>query len=123
MKRCFSTASSSTGDWIRLREPFGSSRTNPRSIASCTDATTSWTPKRSTSESRNASTSGKLCPVSTCITGNGTGEGQNALAARCSITAESLPPEKSRHGRSISAATSRMMWIASDSSTRSWLSW
>ena len=61
-------------------------------------------------------TSGKLCPVSTCITGNGSRAGQNAFAARCSITTESLPPENSSTGRSNSAATSRMMWIDSASS-------
>ena len=61
-------------------------------------------------------TSGKLWPVSTCITGNGSRAGANALTARCSITTESLPPENSSTGRSNSAATSRMMWIASASS-------
>ena len=60
-------------------------------------------------------TSGKLWPVSTCSTGNGTLPGQNALVARCSITTESLPPENSSAGFSNSATTSRMMWIASDS--------
>ena len=63
-------------------------------------------------------TSGKLCPVSTCMTGNGSLHGQNALAARCSITTESLPPENSSTGRSNSAATSRMMWIDSASRAR-----
>jgi hypothetical protein len=47
--------------------------------------------------------------VSTCITGSGTGAGQNAFTARWSITTESLPPENSRPGRSMVAATSRMM--------------
>ena len=36
----------------------------------------------------------KLWPVSTCSTPNGIGAGQNALAARCSMTTESLPPKK-----------------------------
>ena len=36
---------------------------------------------RSTRRSRNSSTSGKLCPVSTCITGNGIRAGQNAFSA------------------------------------------
>ena len=63
-------------------------------------------------------TSSKLWPVSTCMTGNGSGAGQNAFAARCSMTTESLPPENSRTGRSNSAATSRKMWIASASSAR-----
>ena len=60
-------------------------------------------------------TSGKLWPVSMCMTGNGSRAGPNALTARCSITTESLPPENSSTGRSNSAATSRMMWIASAS--------
>ena len=64
-------------------------------------------------------TSGKLCPVSTCISGNGIGAGQNAFSAMRSMTMESLPPEKSRQGRSNSAATSRMMWMDSASSTSS----
>ena len=42
--------------------------------------------------------------------------GQNAFSASRSMTAESLPPEKSMTGRSNSAATSRMMWIDSASS-------
>ena len=67
-------------------------------------------------------TSAKLWPVSTCITGNGRRAGANALAATCSITAESLPPENSSTGRSNSAATSRMMWIASASRAWRWVS-
>ena len=70
----------------------------------------------------SSSTSSKLCPVSTCITGNGRRPGRNALSARCSMTIESLPPENSSTGRSNSAATSRMMWMASASSDRRWLS-
>ena len=65
-------------------------------------------------------TSGKLWPVSTCITGKGTRPGVKAFTARCSITIESLPPENSSTGRSNSAATSRMMWIASASRARRW---
>ena len=72
--------------------------------------------------SRNSITSGKLWPVSTCMTGNGKGAGRKAFSARRSSTIESLPPEKSSTGRSRSAATSRMMWIASLSSARRWLS-
>ena len=67
-------------------------------------------------------TSGKLCPVSMCMTGNGSRAGAKALTARCSITAESLPPENSITGRSNSAATSRMMWMASASSAWRWVS-
>ena len=43
--------------------------------------------------------------------------------ARASITMESLPPENSSAGRSNSAATSRITWIASASSTSSWDNW
>ena len=68
-----------------------------------------------TVRSRNSMTSSKLCPVSTCITGNGMRAGKNARWARCSITTESLPPENSRTGRSHSAAISRMIVIASSS--------
>src|SRR5581483_6811798 len=50
-----------------------------------------------------------------CITGNGIRAGQNAFSASRSMTAESLPPEKSITGFSNSAATSRMMWMASAS--------
>ena len=90
---------------------------------SCTDATTSRTLSSATRRSRNSSTSGKLCPVSTCITGNGMRAGQNAFSASASITIESLPPENSSTGRSNSAATSRITWMASASSTSSWDNW
>ena len=36
--------------------------------------------------------------MSMCITGKGRAAGQKALAARCSMTTESLPPEKSSTG-------------------------
>ena len=39
----------------------------------------------------------------------GIGAGQKAFAARCSMTTESLPPEKSMIGEANVAATSRMM--------------
>ena len=54
--------------------------------------------------------------VSTCSSGNGGAEGWNALRAKCSITALSLPTEYSITGFSDSATTSRMMWIDSASS-------
>ena len=114
--RYFSTASSSTGVWMRLRIPSGDSRTRPASSASGTDATTSCTPSSATRRSRNSSTSGKLCPVSTCMTGNGIRAGANAFSARRSMTIESLPPENSRTGRSNSATTSRMTKMLSASS-------
>ena len=47
--------------------------------------------------------------------------GANALRAKCSITAESLPMEYSMTGRSNSAATSRMMKILSASSHLRWV--
>src|SRR5690606_5402992 len=61
-------------------------------------------------------TSSKLCPVSMCISGKGKRPGRNAFSARRNSTTESLPPEKSRTGRSHSAATSPKMKMASDSS-------
>ena len=76
----------------------------------------------STVRSRNSMTSSKFSPVSTCITGNGTGAGQNALTARCSMTTESLPPENSSAGLSMVAATSRKMCTASASSFSRWVS-
>ena len=68
-------------------------------------------------------TSAKLWPVSMCMTGKGSGAGVNAFTARCSITTESLPPEKSSTGRSNSAATSRVTWMASASRAPRWVSW
>ena len=82
---------------------------------SCTEATTSEAPSSSTQRSRNSRTSGKLWPVSMCMTGNGMRPGQKAFWASRSMTTESLPPENSSTGRSNSAATSRMMWMDCDS--------
>ena len=59
--------------------PSGGSRTRPASSASGTLATTSCTPSSATRRSRNSSTSGKLCPVSTCMTGNGIRAGRERL--------------------------------------------
>ena len=58
--------------------------------------------------------------MSTWSTGNGIFPGLKAFAARCNNTAESLPPLKSRTGRSDSAATSRMMKMANDSRRSRW---
>ena len=66
-------------------------------------------------------TSGKLWPVSTCSSGNGTLPGANAFWASRTSTIESLPPLNSSAGRSRSAATSRITWMASASSARRWL--
>src|SRR3954469_541688 len=118
-KPCSSIASSSVVVCSRLRDARGpvSSTTRPVSIDSCTDATISRSPSSATRRSRNSRTSGKLWPVSTCMSGNGNGAGRNAFSARRSSTIESLPPLKSSTGLDSSAATSRMMWIASDSRT------
>jgi hypothetical protein len=114
-------ARSSVKVCMGLREGMVST-TRPASMSSCTLATTRRTPDSATRSSRACNTSSKLCPVSTCMTGNGSLPGWNALSARCSMTMESLPPENSSTGRSNSAATSRMMWMASASSERRWLS-
>ena len=104
----------------RLRVAPGdvSSTVRPASMSSCTRATTRRTPSAAAWRSRNSSTSSKLRPVSTWRTGKGTGAGQKALRARCSMTMESLPPENSSVGRSNSAATSRKTWIDWASSAR-----
>ena len=119
---CFSMASSSVTDWSRLRDARGpvSSTTRPLSIDSCTVATIRSAPTSSTIRSRYSITSGKFWPVSMCITGNGSPAGEKAFRARCSRTAESLPPENSSTPRSSSAATSRITWIASASRARRW---
>ena len=98
--RCSSMASSSVTVCSRFRlacRPV-SSVTRPASMDSCTEATTSRTPSSATRRSRNSSTSGKLCPVSTCMTGNGILAGQKAFSASASMTMESLPPENSSAG-------------------------
>src|SRR5215208_5169564 len=121
-KPCSSIASRSVVvcSWLRDARGPVCSTTRPRSIDSWTLATTSRSPSSATRRSRNSITSGKLWPVSTCITGNGRRAGRNAFSARRSRTIESLPPENSRTGRSSSAATSRMMCTDSASSSRSW---
>ena len=123
-KPCSAIASSSVTVCSRLREARGpvSSTTRPLRIESSTEATIRRSPSSSTRRSRNSITSGKLWPVSTCMTGNGNFAGRNAFSASRSSTIESLPPENSSTGRSNSAATSRMMWIASASSVRRWVS-
>ncbi len=73
-------------------------------IESSTEATISRSPSSATRRSRNSIASGKLCPVSTCISGNGNGAGRNAFSASRSSTIESLPPLNSSTGRSNSAA-------------------
>ncbi len=92
-------ASSSVTVCSRLRDAPGpvSSTARPESIDSCTDATISRSPSSRTRRSRNSITSGKLCPVSTCRTGNGKRAGRNAFSASRSSTIESLPPENMQH--------------------------
>src|SRR5215218_3441738 len=121
-KPCSSIASSNVVVCSRLREARGpvSSTTRPRSIDSWTEATTSCSPSSATRRSRKAITSGKLCPVSTCMSGKGNRPGRNAFSARRSRPLDSFPPLKSRTGFSSSAATSRMTWIASASSACRW---
>lgn len=108
---------------MRLRVPSGDSRTSPRASASGTLATTRCSPSSATRRSRYSMTSGKLCPVSTCITGKGMFAGANAFWASRSITMESLPPEKSSTGRSISATTSRITKMLSASSASRCETW
>ncbi len=121
-KPCSMMASSNVTDCSRLRLARGpvSSTTRPLSIDSCTLATTSRAPTRCTNSSRYSMTSAKLCPVSTCITGNGNRAGANASTARCNSTAESLPPLNSSTGFSHSVATSRMIVTASSANDSRW---
>ena len=123
-KPCSAIASSSVVVCRRLRDARGpvSSTTRPASIESCTLATISRSPSSATRRSRNSMTSGKLWPVSTCMSGKGKRAGRKAFSARRSSTMESLPPLKSRTGRSSSAATSRMTWMASASRICRWVS-
>ncbi len=95
----------------RLRDASGppTSVARPLSIDSWTLATMSRSPSSATRRSRNSNASGKLCPVSMCMTGNGNLAGRNAFSASRRSTNESLPPLKRRTGCSSSAATSRMM--------------
>src|SRR5712672_704840 len=97
------------------------SLTVPRRIESSTERTISRSWRSAARMSRKAITSGKLCPVSICISGNGNFAGRKAFSARRSRTMESLPPEKNSTGFAHSPATSRRMKIASDSSQSRWL--
>src|SRR6266850_483280 len=97
------------------------SLTVPRRIESSTERTMSRSWSSPARMSRKAITSGKLCPVSICISGNGNFAGRKAFSARRSSTMESLPPEKNSTGFAHSPATSRRMKTASDSSQSRWL--
>src|SRR3989338_1967192 len=114
--------SSRVTDWYGLRGLSGSLMTMvPRLMESSSERTISRSPRSAASLSRVAITSGKLCSVSMCTSGNGNFAGRNAFSARRSITMESLPPENSSAGFLHSAATSRMMWMDSLSSASRWV--
>ena len=121
-KPCSAMVSSSVTACAALRLSVSGlrRRTVPFLMDSSTLPTTKRSPNSATRLSRNAITSGKLCPVSTCTMVNGSLFGLslnlNALSARCNTTMESLPPENSRAGLLHSAATSRRMWMDSNSS-------
>src|SRR6266705_1181922 len=115
-------ASSSVTDCAAFLLSLGRrSFTVPRRIDSSTERTISRSPSAAARASRNAITSGKLCPVSTCMSGNGNFAGRKAFSARRNSTIESLPPEKNSTGFAHSPATSRRMKMASDSSQSRWL--
>ena len=78
--------------------------------------TSSSAPRSAAILSRSSYMARNFHVVSTCSNGNGNRDGANAFAARCSITALSLPTEYSITGRSLSATASRMMWMLSASS-------
>ncbi len=82
--------------WSRLREARGpvSSTTRPASIESCTEATIASGTRRS----RNSITSGKLCPVSTCMTANGSGAGRERLLGQRQQQDRVLPAGEQQHG-------------------------
>lgn len=119
-----SIASSSVTACAALRESVSRrSTTLPRLIESSTLRTIRVSPSSAARASRKAMTSSKLWPVSMCISGNGKRPGRKAFSARRNSTTESLPPENSSTGFSLSAATSRRMKMASDSSQSRWLRW
>jgi hypothetical protein len=93
--------------------------TRPSSMSSCTDATTSRTPCSATRRSRNSMTSGSCGRCRRASPGTACGRPERLLG-QVQHDDESLPPLNSSTGRSNSAATSRMMWIASASSERRW---
>lgn len=105
--------STSGTDCSGLRVPSGRSCRSPRSIQSWTWATCRRAPDSSTRRSRKSMTPGKLCPVSTWRSSNGTVAGAKARRASSKTTTGSLPPEKRRPTLSNCPATSRRMWIDS----------
>ena len=119
---CSAMVSSNVTACAALRESVAGlrRRTVPRLMDSSTEPTISRSPSSATRLSRKAITSGKLWPVSICTSGNGNLPGRKAFSARRNKTMESLPPENKRAGLLHSAATSRMIWMASDSSQSRW---
>src|SRR5471030_1006626 len=95
-------------------------RTVPFLIESSTEPTIRRSPNSAARLSRKVMTSAKLWPVSMCTSGKGNLPGRKAFSARRSKTTESLPPENSSAGLAHSAATSRRMWMASDSRASRW---
>ena len=84
----------------RLRDARGpvSSTTRPWSIESCTEATISRSPSSATRRSRNSIASGKLWPVSTCMTGNGNGAGPERLLGQPQQHDRVLAAGEQQHG-------------------------
>ena len=100
-KPCSAIASSSVTVCSRLRDARGAGLLDraagvDRLLHGGDDQLARRAPPRA--RSRNSMTSGKLCPVSTCMTGNGSGAGRNAFSASRSSTIESLPPREQQHG-------------------------
>ena len=115
-------ASSSVTDWCGLRLSSGAfSTTRPDAIESSTERTISRSPSSAARAGR-----GRRSPRESCgrcrraAAETGKRPGRNAFSASRSSTSESLPPEKSRAGFWHWPATSRRMWIASDSSHARW---
>ena len=121
-KPCSAMVSSRVTACAALRESVAGlrRRTVPFLIESSTEPTIRRSPSSATRRSRNSITSGKLWPVSMCTSGKGNFPGRKAFSARRSRTTESLPPLNSRAGFEHSAATSRRMWMASDSRASRW---
>jgi len=66
-------------------------------IDSWTEAILSWASSSATRRSRNSSTSGKLWPVSTCMTGKGSRAGQKAFSASQEHDHRVLAPGEQQH--------------------------
>ena len=123
---CSAMVSSKVTACAALRESVSGlrRRTVPFWMDASTLPMTNGSPISAKRLSRKAMTSGKLCPVSTCTILNGSLLGLSlnlkALSAKCNTTIESLPPENNSAGLLHSAATSRRMWMDSDSSQSRW---